>query len=156
VGPPKETIIGRTPCDVFPADVCAILEPAYRAALEGQSALLELPYGERTYEAHVVPVRDEHDEIIFGMVMTQDVSARKRAGHERERLITELQEALANVKTLSGLIPICSACKKIRDDQGYWQQVEDYVREHSQAIFSHGLCGECARRLYPEYADPEP
>ena len=63
------------------------------------------------------------------------------------------QEALANIKTLSGLIPICAGCKKIRDDRGYWSQVEIYVAKHSGAKFSHGICPECARKLYPELAE---
>ena len=76
---------------------------------------------------------------------------RKRAQDERERLIAELQGALAQVKTLKGLLPICASCKKIRDDQGYWNQIEDYISRHSKATFSHGICPECAKRLYPEY-----
>jgi hypothetical protein len=79
------------------------------------------------------------------------VSERNRAQEERERLIVELQDALAEVRTLSGLLPICASCKKIRDDQGYWNQIEDYVSSHSQATFSHGICPECAKKLYPEY-----
>jgi PAS domain S-box-containing protein len=84
------------------------------------------------------------------LAIVRDIRERKRAEEERERLIAELQEALAKIKTLRGLIPICAACKKIRDDQGYWQQVEVYVRDHSEAEFSHGLCPDCARRLYPD------
>lgn len=67
-----------------------------------------------------------------------------------EKKKTELQEALDNIKTLRGLIPICASCKKIRDDDGFWQQVEAYISEHSQAQFSHSLCPECAKKLYPE------
>jgi hypothetical protein len=66
-------------------------------------------------------------------------------------LIEELTEALSKVKTLSGLLPICSSCKKIRNDKGYWQQVETYVKEHSDAEFTHGLCPDCVKKLYPEY-----
>lgn len=76
---------------------------------------------------------------------------RKRAEEEREKLIGELQEALAEVRTLSGLLPICSSCKKIRDDQGYWNQIEVYISHHSQATFSHSICPECAKKLYPEH-----
>jgi preprotein translocase subunit YajC len=68
----------------------------------------------------------------------------------REKLIRELQQALDEVKTLSGLLPMCSSCKKIRDDKGYWSQVEVYISAHSDAMVSHGLCPECARILYPE------
>lgn len=72
----------------------------------------------------------------------------------REKLLQQrIQEALAQVKVLSGLLPICAGCKKIRDDQGYWRHVEVYIREHTEATFSHGLCPPCVRRLYPEIAD---
>lgn len=77
----------------------------------------------------------------------------KRAQQERERLISELREALAKVKNLSGLLPMCASCKKIRDDKGYWNQLEAYIRDHSEADFSHGICPECAKKLYPEYAN---
>jgi DNA-binding NtrC family response regulator len=73
---------------------------------------------------------------------------RRAAEAERERLIAELKQALAKVKRLHGLLPICSACKRIRDDQGYWQQVELYITERSEATFTHGVCPECARRIY--------
>jgi hypothetical protein len=63
-----------------------------------------------------------------------------------------LTKALKKIKTLSGLLPICSSCKKIRDDKGYWNQVEDYVAEHTEASFSHSICPECMERLYPQIA----
>ena len=69
---------------------------------------------------------------------------------ELEVIIQELQNALAEVKTLRGILPICANCKKIRDDKGYWSQVETYVAKHSAAKFSHGICPECAKKLYPE------
>jgi len=69
---------------------------------------------------------------------------------EREALIKELQEAMSKIKTLSGLIPICAWCKKIRDDKGYWQTVEQYIGEHSQAEFTHGMCPECQKKYIPE------
>ena len=70
--------------------------------------------------------------------------------HERERLINELEKALSEVKTLSGLLPICAGCKRIRDDKGYWNQIEAYIHEHSEAQFSHSLCPDCVKRLYPD------
>ena len=69
---------------------------------------------------------------------------------ERESLIKELQDALAKIKTLSGLIPICAWCKKIRSDTGYWQTVEQYIGEHSQAEFTHGMCPDCAKKFLKE------
>ena len=79
-----------------------------------------------------------------------DVTARKEAELEKQRLLEELREMIDNVKVLSGLLPICASCKKIRDDKGYWNQIESYIRDHSEADFSHGLCPDCARRLYPD------
>lgn len=84
------------------------------------------------------------------LLVLHDISRRKQAENERERLISELKDALANVKTLSGLLPICATCKKIRDDKGYWHQVEAFVHEHSGAEFSHGICPECTEKYYPE------
>ena len=78
------------------------------------------------------------------MVQMQDALAGK---------IEELQQALAEIKTLRGIVPICASCKKIRDDAGFWQQVEVYVRDHSEAEFSHGICPECMKKLYPEFVD---
>lgn len=69
---------------------------------------------------------------------------------ERERLITELQDALAKVKVLSGFLPICAYCKKIRSDEGYWTQLEDYISAHSETVFSHGCCPECAKKVLAE------
>ncbi|MEW6218901.1 MAG: response regulator [Thermodesulfobacteriota bacterium] len=78
----------------------------------------------------------------------------RRAIEERDRaqqhLITELRQALAEIKTLQGILPICCSCKKIRDDQGYWTQVEAYLSQHSGLLFSHGICPDCAAKLYPE------
>ncbi|MDQ5985016.1 MAG: hypothetical protein CSYNP_00720 [Syntrophus sp. SKADARSKE-3] len=78
------------------------------------------------------------------------VENNKKADKEREHLISELRKALSNVKKMSGLLPICASCKKIRDDRGYWNQVEKYVSDHSEAQFSHGICPECTKKLYPD------
>jgi sensor domain CHASE-containing protein len=81
--------------------------------------------------------------------LKQDITARKQTEAERDRLIQELQEALAKVKTLTGLIPICSGCKKIRDDQNYWHQVDHYIQKHSEATFTHGMCPDCLKKYFP-------
>jgi len=83
------------------------------------------------------------------MIM-RDISGRKKADEVRDSLIQELQGALARVKTLSGLLPMCAACRKIRDKQDVWHNLESYIRTHTEADFSHGICPECRRRLYPE------
>ena len=94
--------------------------------------------------------------VIVEQVLEQSAvaEAKRRAEAEKERLIVELQEALANIKTLSGMLPICAKCKKIRDDDGYWTMVEHYLTEHSDAQFSHGICPECGPELYGDlYVD---
>jgi len=108
----------------------------------------EVPIGDS-----VSPIKDEKGTITGAVLIFRDVSREMQAQQAREELIAELQEALDKVKTLSGLLPICSSCKKIRDDQGYWQQVEVYIQDHSDAEFSHGICPDCARKLYPDLFD---
>jgi hypothetical protein len=82
--------------------------------------------------------------------LESEVEERKKAEEEKENLIFELQNTLAEVKILRGILPICSFCKKIRNDKGYWEQVEIYVRQHSNAEFSHSICPECADKHYPK------
>lgn len=79
-----------------------------------------------------------------------EIDQRKRVEREKEVLISNLKTALEEVKKLSGLLPICSYCKKIRDDKGYWNQIEAYIGDHSEAEFSHGICQECAKIHYPD------
>lgn len=83
--------------------------------------------------------------------LVSEMQQRREIERERENLIAELRLALNEVKTLSGLLPICCSCKKIRNDQGYWFQIETYVQEHSNAEFSHGICPDCAKKLYPDF-----
>ena len=80
-----------------------------------------------------------------------DITERTRVALERDLLVNELQQALADIKTLKGLLPICSFCKKIRDDKGYWDQVESYISSHSEVEFSHSICPECIKKHYPEF-----
>lgn len=79
-----------------------------------------------------------------------DISELKRMEAEREAVIRDLQHALDNIRTLHDLLPICAQCKKVRDDQGYWEAVEGYLLKHANIKFSHGLCPECVDQLYPE------
>ena len=79
-----------------------------------------------------------------------EIEERKRAQLEKDNLIVELKDALRKVKTLNGLLPICASCKNIRDDNGYWNQIESYIKTHSEAEFSHSICPNCAKKLYPD------
>jgi hypothetical protein len=88
---------------------------------------------------------------IAGLVgVSRDITARKRAEERLVRERQELTEALAKVKTLSGLLPVCAWCKKIRNDAGYWQRIETYLSEHSEAHFTHGVCPDCMAKSFPE------
>ena len=99
-----------------------------------------------------VPVFDSHGKLIAYDGLVVDISEIEFAEAKEEHQIAELTSALAMVKALHSLLPICSSCKKIRDDKGYWQQLESYITGHfSSIVFSHGLCPDCAKRLYPEY-----
>jgi AmiR/NasT family two-component response regulator len=105
-----------------------------RASAAGVGAYLVKPPSEEELQRAITIAIARHNDLI-----------------ELSRLNAALTQALEKVKTLHGLLPICAACKRIRNDKGYWQQVEDYVREHSDADFTHGICPECAHKLYPEY-----
>lgn len=97
--------------------------------------------------------RDAEGNPLRAMGFHLDITARKRAELEREELIGRLEKAMSELKVLRGIIPICSCCKKIRDDRGAWRQVEAYLQEHSEAAFSHGMCPECVERSYQAFYD---
>ncbi len=91
---------------------------------------------------------DEDGNIMGVEGITRDVTEQKRLQETQMKLIEELKDAMTKVKTLSGLLPICASCKKIRDDKGYWSQIEIYISKHSEAEFSHGICPDCQKKLY--------
>jgi len=96
-------------------------------------------------------VRERRGEIVKSNHKLQiEILSRKRIEEEREQLIYELTGALTRMKQLKQLLPICSSCKKIRDDNGYWNNLEIYLGKHSEAEFSHGICRSCMKKLYPE------
>ena len=106
--------------------------------------------GMRWVEIHAKALRDPETRQIYYEGSVEDISLRKSAEREREDLIEELREALSRVRSLAGLLPICSSCKKIRDSGGQWNMLESYIENHSQAHFTHSFCPDCAQRLYPE------
>jgi len=153
VGAPREQILGSVCHEhICPADKgqCPITDLGQ--SLENAEQVLLTASGKRVpiLKTAVSVVLAGREHLLESFL---DITERKQAEEERERLIGELQEALAKVKTLSGLLPICASCKRIRDDQGYWQQIEAYIRDHSEAEFSHSVCPECAKKLYPEIFD---
>lgn len=104
----------------------------------------------------VSPIKNSFARIIGASMIARDIGEQKRHQEEREGLIAELQSALTQVKTLSGLLPICASCKKIRDDQGYWTQVEVYLMARSRAEFTHGICPECEQEYRAHLPRPAP
>jgi len=129
-----------------------------RAIRKGETSVGELVEIEgfdgqrRTILNSAAPIHDEKGGLLGAVVVNQDVSDSQRLVREREDLLRELQDTLAQVKTLRGLIPICASCKSIRNDEGYWMRLEAYLQQRSDAEFSHGICPDCYRRLYPDYA----
>jgi PAS domain S-box-containing protein len=93
----------------------------------------------------------ENGSPVASVTAFRDITELRDLEQERERLILDHLEALSQIKTLSGMLPICVSCKRIRDDAGYWNQIEAYIQQHSEAEFSHGLCPECAKKIYPKY-----
>ncbi len=137
-----------------PEDLERLLEYGRRRS-RGVPALTQYEFRIRRKDGSLVEVEGtvsnfhltgKHYIITF----VRDIRDRKKNERERENLIAKLQAALARVKTLSGLLPICASCKKIRDDQGTWKELEEYVEARTEADFSHGICPDCARKLYPD------
>jgi PAS domain S-box-containing protein len=143
LGRSAEELLGKTIWEQFPAldtDAEQLLRRVMLARVASSRETYYAPRG-RWVAFHVNPFRDGIS------VLFRDISKRKVAEAERERLIGELQSALAHVRRLRGLVPICAWCKKIRNDQGYWEQLELYLKSHSEADFTHGMCPECAGKL---------
>jgi len=150
-----EDIIDMNAADVFStkeirtfADVVAIVDISKD---DSQEFVVESKEG-RSFivEVSASNVTSSSGELAGRMASFIDITKRKEVEADREKLIGKLQAALKKIKTLRGIIPICAACKKIRDDKGYWNQIESYIKDHSDADFSHGICPECAERLYPD------
>jgi len=98
----------------------------------------------------ITPYVDSKNKIVGIIESFEDITERQKLEEENDHLISNLQESLKKVKLLSGLLPICASCKSIKDDKGLWSKVEKFIANHSEATCSHGICPECAERLYPE------
>jgi len=97
-----------------------------------------------------VPLKNPDGQVFGILGICTDITERKKIEQKNEALINELKDAISEVKKLSGLLPICSNCKGIRDDKGYWNQLEKYLSEHTDAGFTHSICPECYKKLYPD------
>ncbi len=148
-----EEIIGHSVSILFPIDrrdeLIDVMERIKRGQRVGLYETVRLRKDGHFIPVSVTvsPVPDTSGKIVGGSAISRDITLRKRDEAERFKLIEELTESLKQVKTLSGLLPICASCKRIRDDQGYWQQVETYVAEHTHADFTHGICPDCLDKI---------
>ncbi|MGZ8921693.1 MAG: PAS domain-containing protein, partial [Limisphaerales bacterium] len=156
-GYPASEALGRSFGMLFPIERSHELVPMLERVCKGER-VNHFETTQRTKEGAAVevsltisPVQTMNGKIIGVSITARDVTDRKQQEAERERLLKELQVAMAEVKTLSGLLPICAQCKKIRDDRGYWNQIESFIGARSNAKFSHGICPDCIVRLYPSF-----
>jgi len=151
---------GRTEVPLLDVQRCVLAEdrPRLDAALRDlieSNAVYDLEFricrvsDGATVAVHSRAEYDRDGRKVFGVV--QDITARKRIETEREALILQLQDALEHIKTLKGIVPICATCKKVRDDKGYWEQVEAYLARHTDVRFSHGICPDCLSKHYPGF-----
>jgi len=162
MGNPSE-IIGKTDYDFQrdPAHADSYREWDKKIMDSGEAVIdIEESYhdsdgNEGTILTSKVPLKD-NDGKVFGILgICTDITERKKMENDNSALIRDLKVAIAEVKTLHGLLPICSSCKKIRDDDGYWQQIESYISQNSDIKFSHGICQDCSKKLYPDYVDKD-
>jgi len=150
LGLAPEGIVGTTVPEYFPLEPKSVPFTTHLRALQGDPGSYVAIFKERTLRAYVEPMRTPKGAITGCIGIALDITEQKRLEEQREQLIEELRNALTDIKTLRGLLPICAWCKKIRDDRGYWTQIEQYIRAHSEAEFTHGICPECRQKLNQE------
>jgi len=151
-----EEIIGEDAANLFTMKTIRLFSDIMAIIDLSQDNTGEFSMENKDGGIHIVEVTASHvtsgsGKLVGRMASFIDITKRKEVESERESLIAKLQDAIDKIKTLRGIIPICASCKKIRDDQGYWNQIESYVKDHSEADFSHSLCPDCAKRLYPDF-----
>lgn len=153
-GLPKEAMEGKTVFEIYPNQAKGYWEDDKEVIVSGKSKIgiiepIEGETGLRWVQTDKMPYRDKEGRIAGIIGFSIDITERKQAEDALEEERRRLQQALDEVRTLRGIVPICASCKKIRDDKGYWNKVEKYISERTDAKFSHGICPECAKRLYP-------
>ena len=152
LGMTREEILGRSILDFIPPEDVARLAQAKELLLGGKVQTSE--WSLRRKDGSYLPVEISAKIFPDGrwQAFVRDISERRELENKQGELIQGLNNSLKEIKVLRGLIPICSHCKKIRDDSGFWQQLETYIRDHSNADFSHGICPNCIEDYYPDFA----
>jgi sigma-B regulation protein RsbU (phosphoserine phosphatase) len=163
-----EEIVGHSTVDLFPSNRRDELIDIIGSIRRGET--VSIPETERLHRngrtipvsITISPIRNTQNEIIGASCIARDLRPQKQAEQERRQLNSRLSDAASEVKVLTGMLPICASCKRIRDDQGYWEQVETYISKHFEIVFSHSLCPECAVEYERQFelddkpARPEP
>ena len=155
VGKTVGEIIGHKIWDVFEKDEAdkrfAIVNKVFtNGKTEEIEVRVPLPSGDTYYLTTVKPILDDTGVVETVICTSKNITKRKLAEVALKKEHDQLLQALKEIKTLSGLLPICASCKKIRDDKGYWNQIEDFIQQRSDALFSHAICPACAKKLYPD------
>ncbi len=152
MGSTREKLMGQTALELVTPEEAAVFVAKDDEVLEtGRESVSEEEATFADGRSLVVVTRktlyvnDNGERFVVGVV--RDITERKREAEERERLVVELKAALAEVRTLQEYLPICSYCRKVRDDKNYWTQIENYITEHTGSTFSHGICPECYRKV---------
>lgn len=155
LGYKPEKIIGLTPFDLIPPEEAKKISKFFMNIIKKGTSFAELENVNRhkdgrliVLETNGVPICNKAGKVIGYRGIDRNITERKWAQKGREKLLKALQKSVENVKTLNVLLPICACCKKIRDDKGHWNQIEEYIEKYSHAKFSHGLCPECSDELY--------
>lgn len=151
LGVKTSAFIGQSAAELFPMLPQLLMNSEQEDSTQQEIVMPNTPA--QHLNVQLIRLRDRQKKEQGKLIILRDITARKQLEQEREGLINTLQETLSQVKTLKGLLPICANCKKIRDDTGYWQDVAVYIRDHSEAEFSHGICPDCIKSLYPEIYD---
>ncbi|MEE9911629.1 MAG: PAS domain S-box protein [Deltaproteobacteria bacterium] len=167
LGHPVDKVVGKSfQSFIHPDDLpgcAAFLRSVIGTGQRQEGIEYRVQHSDGTWYWHsssAVPFKDEEGNSVGFYGIARDITLQKKAKEELETLVSSLQRAIEEIKTLKGIVPICANCKKIRDDKGYWEQVDAYVSRHTEAQFSHGICPDCVGKLYPKFAadkktDPE-
>jgi PAS domain S-box-containing protein len=154
VGIKKDELIAKSVTEVFRTEHLPIFKSL--SETEREKSAFEFEMTMKSFENKDLHLLAKMNVFHVGalrriVLVLRDITERKKAEQEREELVDKLTDALAEVRVLGGLLPICSSCKKIRDDKGYWKQLEEYFHSHSDVRFSHGMCPDCFKKIYPTF-----
>jgi PAS domain S-box-containing protein len=151
----KNELIGKDDYFVFPREVAAKLQENDKRIMQSKKAETVIERGKgkskfSTYRTDKIPLIAENGEVYGICSIGFDITQQKKIEKERELLLKKLQKALVEIRTLRGTLPLCSFCKRIRDDNDSWEQVDVYIQQHTEADISHSVCPKCMKKNYPE------